>query len=195
MIGSSRPRRRLSSSTSRTILLRRTTRRRQAACFSDRGSRFSTAMRKSVWLSCSRSLIGDQVRHESLERAFLLGGVGDARFRSCGRAAARRWPPFRAARRRRAARSRCANSRRRKRVRVTSICTAEAISSARDEHRDLAHLHEVHADGVVDVRFGAAVFRQHDRLPGRRRARLRGSSGSSGSRLSPGRKSCSSSIT
>ena len=28
------------------------------------------------------------------------------------------------------------------------------------EHRDLAHLHEVHADGVVDVRFGAAFFGQ-----------------------------------
>ncbi len=28
------------------------------------------------------------------------------------------------------------------------------------QHRDLAHLHEVHANGVVDVRFGAAFFRQ-----------------------------------
>ena len=28
------------------------------------------------------------------------------------------------------------------------------------EHRDLTHLHEIHADRVVDVRFGAAVFRQ-----------------------------------
>jgi hypothetical protein len=28
------------------------------------------------------------------------------------------------------------------------------------EHRYLTHLHEVHADGIVDVRFGAAVFRQ-----------------------------------
>ena len=28
------------------------------------------------------------------------------------------------------------------------------------EHRDLAHLHEIHADRVVDVRFRAALFRQ-----------------------------------
>ena len=61
-------------------------------------------------------------------------------------------------------------------VRVSSIRRAEEISSGRDEHRNLAHLHQVHADRVVDVRFGAAVLRQVLEISSPRHARHRSGS-------------------
>ena len=42
---------------------------------------------------------------------------------------------------------------------MSSIALADEISSLAIEHRDFAHLHQVHADRVVDVRFAAAADR------------------------------------
>ncbi len=159
MIGSNLPSRRLSSSTSRTILLRRTTRRRQAACFSALAALLVDGDAE-VGLIQPQQVPGRfQVRPEPLQSALLLGRVGDRDFDRAIQPQLALHDFF----------QQLDGRVQHKVVAQHQLAESDArfldLPGGRDfvrprEHRNFAHLHQVHADGVVDVRFGAAVLRQ-----------------------------------